>query len=135
MNQSQPNKYLESAVQTASPEKLLIMLCDGAIRFCKMGIEKINQQQFIDAHMNICKAQDIISEFIITLDHSAPVAEGLLKMYDYFNFRLIQANTKKEIEPIEEVIQFLAELKETWIQAALMTSKARPAGIANEQRA
>ncbi len=30
---SQQNKYLETALQTATPAQLLIMLTDGAIRF------------------------------------------------------------------------------------------------------
>lgn len=114
----QTNKYLESSIQTASPAQLLIMLCDGAIRFCKLSIEDIKKQDYIAANEHICKAQDIINEFIITLDKDSPIAEGLLKLYDYFVFRLIQANAKKEIEPIQEVVGFLSELKETWFQAA-----------------
>jgi flagellar protein FliS len=118
INNPQANKYLENAIQTASPAQLLVMLCDGAIRFSKLAIQAIQKQDYINANIQIGKVQDIVNEFVITLDRSAPVAEGLLKLYDYFLFRLVQANTKKEVEPIEEVIQYLAELKETWIQAA-----------------
>jgi flagellar protein FliS len=125
INNLQVNKYLENAIQTASPAQLLIMLCDGAMRFCKLAIQAIQKQDYIDANIQIGKVQDIINEFIITLDPKAPVAEGLLKLYDYFLFRLVQANTKKEIEPIEEVIQFFVELKETWIQAAKANNATR----------
>lgn len=113
----QANKYLENAIQTASPTQLLIMLFDGAIRFSKMGIEAIRKQNFMDANMYINKVQDIVTELIITLDRSQPVADGLLRLYDYFLHRLVQANTKKEIEPLEELIVHFGELKETWIQA------------------
>lgn len=114
----QMNKYLENSVQTASPAQLLIMLCDAGIRFCKLGIESIKKNELLAANEHIKKVQDIISEFVITLDHSSPIADGLLRLYDYFLFRLIQANVRKEIEPIQEVMGFLGELKETWLQAA-----------------
>jgi flagellar protein FliS len=126
INNLQVNKYLENAVQTASPAQLLIMLCDGAIRFSKLAILAIQKQDYIDANIQIGKVQDIINEFVITLDTNAPVAEGLLKLYDYFLYRLVQANTKKEIEPIEEVIQYFMELKETWIQATKANNASRP---------
>lgn len=118
MIQSQPNKYFENSIKTASPAQLLIMLCDGAIRFCKIGIESIHKKDYIEANINLCKVQDIINEFIITLDRSNPISESLLSLYDYFNFRLIEGNVKKEYEPVQEVMGHLIELKETWIQAA-----------------
>lgn len=125
MIQSQPNKYLESSIQTASPAQLLVMLCDGAIRFCKLAIEDIRKQNMNAAHEHIFKAQDIISEFVITLDQSSPIAKDLLRMYDYLIFRLVQANTKKEIEALEEVAGLVKELKETWVQAAKLMNSQR----------
>ncbi|WP_240419863.1 flagellar export chaperone FliS [Paenibacillus periandrae] len=126
INNLQVNKYLENAIQTASPAQLLIMLCDGAMRFSKLAIQAIQKQDYIDANIQIGKVQDIINEFVITLDPNSPVADGLLKLYDYFLYRLVQANTKKEVEPIEEVIQYFVELKETWIQAAKANNALRP---------
>lgn len=116
----QQNKYLENAVQTATPQQLLIMLCDGAIRYLRLGIDAIRQQKPQEAHQHLIRVQDIILEFVITLDKSAPVAEGLIKLYDYFIYRLMEANAKKEIEPAEEVLGYLLELKETWVQAAIL---------------
>lgn len=121
--QSQRNKYLENAVQTAAPQQLVIMLCDGAIRFLKQGIEAIRQKKMQDAHNHLIRVQDIILEFAITLDKTAPVSEGLLKLYDYFMYRLMEANAKKDIVPAEEVLGYLIELKETWVQAATLVSR------------
>jgi flagellar protein FliS len=118
MQIQQRNKYLQTSIQTATPSQLLIMLFDGAIRFCKNGIDAINNSDIEEAHRCISRAEDIITEFVITLDKNSSVAEGLIKMYDYMSFRLIEANTKKEVEPIVEVIGFLTELRETWVQAA-----------------
>ncbi|MEK8131751.1 flagellar export chaperone FliS [Paenibacillus filicis] len=118
MLQTQLNKYLENSVQTATPAQLLIMLCDGAIRFCKQGIAAINQQNFEEANLNLTKTQDIISEFIITLDKNSSIAEPLLKLYEYFNYRLIEANIQKKVDSAEEVLGYLIDLKQTWVEAA-----------------
>jgi flagellar protein FliS len=126
MIQTQRNKYLESTVQTATPAQLLIMLCDGAIRFCRLGIEALKSNNFQEANNNLVKAQDIISEFVITLDRTSPIAEQLLPLYEYFGFRLIEANTQKSLVPAEEVLGYLIELKETWIEAAKQPQRLSP---------
>lgn len=118
MQLQQRNKYLETTVRTATPAQLLIMLYDGGIRFCRQGIEAIKEQNYAEANISLLKTQDIINEFIITLDRSSAIADNLLRLYDYFNKRLIEANIQKSTEPVEEVLGHLIELKETWIQAA-----------------
>ena len=118
MNKMQRDNYLKQTMQTVPPAQLLIMLYDGAIRFTKLAIESIEQKKMVEAHLNIVKVQDIVQEFIITLDRKAPVAEGLLKLYDYFFYLLVQANIKKDTKNLQEVLGYLTELKETWVQAA-----------------
>ncbi|ACT04356.1 flagellar export chaperone FliS [Paenibacillus sp. JDR-2] len=128
--QYQPrNPYMQTSVQTANPAALLIMLYDGAIRFCRQGIEALKEQRNADAHTSLMKTQEIISEFIITLDRSNPVSESLLLLYDYFNHRLIEANTRKDAEPAEEVLGHLIDLKATWVEAAKQVNQM--AGQAN----
>lgn len=124
--QAQRNKYLETTVQTATPAQLLIMLCDGAIRFCKASIEAIRTNNFEEANTQLVKVQNIISEFAITIDRSTAISEPLLRLYEYFNYRLIEANMKKSTEPVEEVLGYLIDMKETWIQAAKLSTAGTP---------
>ncbi|NOU95093.1 flagellar export chaperone FliS [Paenibacillus sp. LMG 31456] len=128
MNLNQ-NKYMENSIRTASPTQLLIMLCDGAIRFCKLGMEAIKKKDYIEAGTYIGKVQNIINELVLTLDLKAPVSEGLLKLYDYLLHRLIESNIKKDIAIVEEVTQFLVELKETWMSAALVIRQGNTPGV------
>ncbi|MBP1992651.1 flagellar export chaperone FliS [Paenibacillus eucommiae] len=118
---TQPNKYLEASIQTATPAQLLIMTYDGAIRFCKQAIESIKNNEFDKSHYYLSKTQDIVKEFIITMDRSVPLSEDLLRLYDYFLTKLIEANVKKATAPVEEVLSYLIDLKETWIQAAKLS--------------
>jgi flagellar protein FliS len=127
--QQQRNKYLQTTVQTAPPQQLLIMLYDGAIRFCRQGIDAIKEQNYVLANTSFLRTQDIINEFIITIDRTSPLSENLINLYEYFNSRLIEANMKKDVEPAVEILAHLMELKEIWIQAAKQSNQI--AGQAN----
>ena len=132
MLQAQRNKYFQTTVQTASPAQLLIMLYDGAIRFSRMAIDAIEKNQLQEAHNYLMRVQDIINEFVVTLDRSSPLAGQLLQLYEYFNRRLIEANMKKDAEPVCEVLDHLVLLKETWIEASKsLQSKQAATGISN----
>lgn len=128
-SQLQQNKYLEIKVQTASPEQLLIILIDGAIKFCTQGVEALKQADYDQAHNYLLKVQDIISELTITLDTKAEISGPLLRLYEYFVHRLIEANTRRKAEPAEEVLRYLIDLKETWMQAALSLKMQAAGGL------
>ena len=118
-------QYQQTEVQTASPEKLLIMLYDGAIQFlnkAKMGIKNKNIE---DTHNNIVAAQRIITEFMNTLDMDAggEVAKNLYNLYEYLHFRLVQANIKKDIDMVDEVLVHLKDLKHTWEEAIRIAAR------------
>ena len=44
-------------------------------------------------------------------------------LYEYFLRRLVQANMKRQIEPIDEVLKYLKSLKATWEQAIVLAQK------------
>lgn len=124
------NRYLNNSVQTATPTQLLLMLFDGCIRFCKLSMQAIEHKDYEAAHTNLCKAQAIINELVASLDKNIPLSSDLERIYDYMNNLLIQANMKKEKEPVEEVLGYLIEFKETWAEAA-KKANARAAGVVN----
>lgn len=125
----QSNKYFETTVHTASPEQLLLMLYDGAIRHCRAGIEAIRDERKSDAHQSLLRVQDIVHELMVTVNPDVPIAKQLLPLYEYFNRRLIEANTQKKPEPAEEVLRYLVELKETWATAALKVREMKRSGV------
>lgn len=111
-------KYKQSSVQTSTPGQLVIMLYDGAIRFTKTGLEGIEARDYSKANVNLGKAQTIVSELMSTLNLSYPVSKNLFSLYEYMNHLLIQTNIKKDIKHGEEVLGYLQELRETWVQAS-----------------
>lgn len=114
MNQNTINAYQRNAIMTASPAELTLMLYEGAIKFCNIAIMGIEQKDMEKAHINLKKAQDIISEFRITLDRKYPVWEDFDRVYDYIYRRLVEANISKDIEIIEDALKYIREMRDTW---------------------
>jgi flagellar protein FliS len=107
-------QYKVNSIMLASPEKLLIMMYDGIIRFINNSKAAIREADIKKAHENITKAQDIISELNMCLDMEYDVSQGLSCIYDYIHSRLVDANIKKDAAILEEIEPIVMELKETW---------------------
>lgn len=110
-------KYRTNSINTASPEELTLMLYNGAIKFCNQAIVSMENKDMENAHKYVIRVQDIIDEFIITLDRKYPVSESFELMYDYINRRLVEANTTKDVIILNEVLGYLRELRDTWKEA------------------
>ncbi len=90
------------------------MLYEGAIRFCNVALTGIEQNDIQKAHNNLRRAQDIIDEFRATLNHKYPVAQDFDNVYVYIRKLLVEANTYKTKEPLEEAIEHLRTMRDTW---------------------
>lgn len=106
--------YANSKVATATPAELTLMLYDGAIKFCNIAIMALEEKDLEKAHNNIIKVENIISEFQITLNHKYPVAKDFDAVYKYLKERLVEANVKKDKEVLEEVLEHLRTMRDTW---------------------
>lgn len=112
-----PNAYAQyknSKILTASPAELTLMLYEGAIKFCNIAITAIERKDIEKAHINIVKTQRIIEHFRLTLDMKYPVAQDFDRVYEYLARRLVQANVKKDKEILEEVLEHLHSMRDTW---------------------
>jgi flagellar protein FliS len=108
------------------------MLYNAAIRNLDSAIQSIADKDIQAAHKSIVRTQDIISEFMCTLNMDYDISEKLLALYDYLHRRLVEANIHKDAEIINEVRGFLVELRDAWQEAvkkaSSMTTRAAAAG-------
>lgn len=111
--------YQIKEIETASPEQLLLILYDGAIRFLNHAKQGFAEDDFEVYNNLLIRTQRIIRELMATLDMTiAPeVAENLYRLYDYLHYRLVQANIKRDVEMVDEVLGHLRDLRQTWAQA------------------
>jgi len=108
---------------SASPERLLLMLLEGAIKFVKLARKAIEEKDIEEANLYLTKAQDIIAELNQSLDMSFDISENLAGIYDFLYRQLVDANIKKDAEALDVVESMLAELKSTWEEAYISLKK------------
>ncbi len=123
-------QYQKNQIETATPERILIMLYDGAIQYLNIARNEMmveGRKDIQKIHNNIVSAEKIITEFKCTLNMEigGDVANNLYELYSYFYRRLVEANIKKDVAPIDEVLWHLKELKSTWLQAIDIAQKER----------
>jgi len=109
--------YKRQQVMTATPEALTLMLYNGALRFMSEGAEAIQNKDYEQANTSLQKAQNIISEFRITLKMEYEISQQLLPLYNYVYDRLVEANLKSDISKVEEAKGIITELRDAWAQA------------------
>lgn len=121
----QAEQYKKHQIETSSPEEVLIMLYDGAIRFLGTAKKAMAENNIEKAHNNLIKAQQIILEFMNSLDMEigGDIALNLYRLYEYLHHRLVQANIKKDMAMIDEVLDHLRSLKTTWEEAIRIARK------------
>ncbi len=107
-------QYKNSAIATATPAELTLMLYEGAIKFGNLAIKAIEEKDVEKAYRNIVKVQNIIAEFRNTLDFKYPVAKDFDRVYEYLERRLIEANMTKDKEIMEEVVGHIRSMRDTW---------------------
>lgn len=134
---AQVNQYRNTQVNTAAPEKILLMLYDGAINFTKLAIEKINANDRAGKGLFISKAQAIVAELMNTLNHDigGDIAARLEQLYIYIIDQYLDANINNAVQPLENAVRILTMLRDTWAEAIEIwrkekdTSGLRQAGI------
>lgn len=113
------NVYKNNSINYASKEQLLLMLVDGAVKFAKIGRQAILDKDVKKAHENIVKTENIFYELMVTLDieKGGDWAKSLMQVYDYIVSELIQANIRKDVKIMDEVIPLIENIRDTWEQA------------------
>ncbi len=114
--------YQDNKVLTATPAELTLMLYDGVIKFCNMAVMAIEKNDVSKAHLNIIKAENIILELKATLNFNYPISNELDVLYEYIYKRLTDANLIKDTEILEEVLNLVRELRDTWKEAMKLVS-------------
>ena len=113
------NQYQNNQVLNASPERILIMLYDGAIRFVRQAKTAIVEGREAEKSRAISKAVAIVAEFSNTLNREVggEVAEDLSRLYDFVLRELSQAGIKNDADQLVPVEKILLDLREAFVGA------------------
>lgn len=118
-------KYKATSIQSASKEKILLMLYEGAIKFTKKAIIAQQNNKIAERAENICKVFDIVLELNNTLDHKVggDLAVQLEQLYMFITDQLSKANMEGKVEPLQSVLKILETLYDGWSQAVEQLKK------------
>lgn len=112
-------RYAQTQNETASKERLMVLLFETAIRHIRNGAAALEAGQRAEANKLLGKASDIVLEFHGTLDAAqAPeLCEQLAEIYRFTAFRLTDAIGSGDPKAAREAERAFAPLVEAFSQA------------------
>lgn len=116
---------LESAVLSASPHQLVVMLFDGAHSALVRARLFLEQGDIPAKGEALSKAINIIENGLkagLNMDVGGDLPHNLSALYDYMVRRLLVANLRNDVEAITEVEALLLNISDAWKQIGPGTS-------------
>jgi flagellar protein FliS len=112
--------YQENAVTTRSRGQLVVLLYEGAIKFLRQAQKELEAGNLAAKGEYISKAVAILNELDCCLDLEAggEIARNLRKLYHFMIRHLHEANSRRDPQRIQNVINCLTDLNEGWKAAA-----------------
>ncbi|WP_312454478.1 flagellar export chaperone FliS [Pseudescherichia sp.] len=119
---------VESAVLSASPHQLVVLLFDGALSAMKKAAILIDQGDISGKGQALSKAINIITNGLragLNHDVGGDLAANLDSLYDYMTRRLLQANLHNDLAAIDEVATLLTNIADAWKEIGPNNQNAR----------
>ncbi|MDO8426142.1 MAG: flagellar export chaperone FliS [Deltaproteobacteria bacterium] len=109
-------QYHNVQVMTADKVRLIIMLCEGVIRFNRSAQRSIREGDIEGRNNFINRSLAIISELnsSLNMEEGGEIARNLSSLYEFSTSQLTLANLKNSAEPLEVVTNIISELKAGW---------------------
>jgi flagellar protein FliS len=114
--------YRATSILTASPGQLVLMLYDGALKAMALSREAFaaneDPRRIETINTQLMKAQAILAELQngLNMEAGGEFARTMHRLYDYHNRRLLEANIRKQVEPVIEVERLVRDLRDAWAQ-------------------
>ncbi len=111
-----PNPYLRTQIMTASPEKLRLMLYDGAIKFTGQARTALEAKRFEESYEALMRAQKIVLELSTSLKRDADpeLTDKMSALYTFIYRKLVDANMNRDLAALDEAIKLLHFERDTW---------------------
>lgn len=124
--------YRETAITTASPGQLVLMLFDGALRSMAIALNAFEEKDLLQRekiiHAKIMNAHEIILELQRSLNLKVPgdFSRRMWALYAFMMKQLRQANLNKDPEPIRVVERLLRKIRDAWAEMLERSASGAP---------
>lgn len=117
-------QYLSSQIFTATPERLHLMLIDGAVRFARQLRDALAAGDRETATIVGERCRNVLSEMLLCVDRGAnEAAVRLRSIYTFLVREVADAQFRRQAEKLDGVLNVLEIERETW---ALVCKQAGP---------
>ena len=111
------NAYTHNSVLSAPPERLVLMLYDGALRFLGQAAMAMREGTVVQANGRLRRAEAIVDELHATLNPEAgEMSERLGSIYLFCRRTLVEAQLAQDPTKVEAVARLLGELRSAWAE-------------------
>lgn len=116
MSSNPYRQYQKTQITTASRERILLMLYEGAIRFTKQAQQALREKKVAEKGKFVSKATAIVAELMATLDFKAggQLASDLESLYVFMIDKLIEGNLNNDEQCFKVVENLLMTLYQAW---------------------
>ncbi|MDR3183346.1 MAG: flagellar export chaperone FliS [Planctomycetaceae bacterium] len=116
VNSRARQNYILAEVQTATPQKLQLLLVEAAIKNVHRTKTAWEQEKFDVGFETLSKAQDIIAEILSSLDKkNSPELAGKIASIYVFIFRCMsEAGMTHNPAKLDDALRILNSERETW---------------------
>ncbi len=106
----------QTGIEGANPHELIGLLYQGALDNLQQAIGCIGRNDFEGRGQHLGRVITILGGLQGFLDHEkgGDLSKNLDSLYEYMSVRLYDASKDHAVEPVEEVIGLLREIKEGW---------------------
>ena len=113
------DRYQTTQNETASPQRLMVLLFEAALKHARAGAQALEQGRRAEAVPALTKASDIVAELEATLDHSqAPeLCKNLSAVYRFVATRLTSAALTGKAKTAREAERAFAPVADAFRQA------------------
>jgi flagellar protein FliS len=118
MSHTASNSYLSAEVMTATPQRLRLMLIDGAMRFARRALEHWDDPAQREVRFEaVERCRRIITElFAAVQQDGSEVNRQVAGIYLYLFRTLSEGSLTNDRQKLEDVLSVLAEERTTWQQ-------------------
>jgi flagellar protein FliS len=112
--------YKQQSILTATPGQLVVMLYDGCLRFLNQSAFAMRAGERNLATTKLRRGEAIITELLVTLDleKGGEIASRLQGIYTFSRQQLRKAEAEQDPEIVEQVMEYMTELRDAWAQLA-----------------
>ena len=126
-------RYLETAIRTATPEQLIVITYEETIRCLKQAITQVETTNFEGKRRSVNLALGMVHHLQSCLDmeRGGEISNELRRIYKYVSAQIVDGSMQLKTDPLNEAITILSTLLESWREVAFRKQQESIATSAN----